>query len=735
MDIYEMMIADLRGALSKLNKRNRNSLWLKELITPDTDGVVKCGEQDIIDMAVMPVIKGLQQKTTLADVAVTIGRKIRQKFDYEQDSLCSLFGGLLVLESFANVDFLGTKRTFTRGRSRQKHPPYHIYVKDWGTYQVFLDAIDVNKLEESPLKVPAADWQDGFHEDGKTIIRHGNINALKEFSTTATPLVLGAINKLQRTGYTINPEVFAVYQQCMKLTDGSSPFKFEKETNQEAQKSMKIEAQAIEEMANSNLNNAFFHRYSCDFRGRIYPGTAYLNEQSSDNAKGLLQYDHEVPFGPQGHLFLAIHTANSIGEDKLPLIERIQYVEDNAAEIISWAEDPMTNRGWMKTDKCWSALACAFEWQRYYKFVEEDGNETEDFMSALPIFIDGSNNGVQHLTALALDEKSAPLVNLVATEPGQAPGDIYMFIAERVWSQIEKLDADVPAEAKAEMQRLIDEVKVLKLKYENCTGGRKKRDEIYKEIIEWRTENRELTKSLWSTFWLRLQEKSKRRKAVKRPVMTLGYGVTLAGVREQMFDDTKELSDDMRYKEKMWVTPMGDLVYDTCYSELKGPAEMLTLFRSLAEDANNRDEFLSWHVPTTNFPVVQAYEAPTKTQVNATFQGQRLQLTVQRYEDMKLSRKDQLSGAAPNVVHSFDAAHLTMVVNMADFPVTMVHDSFGCHIGNMDKMFGIVRKSFIDFYDEDPLVQLLTQLDSLNKLPERGNLVLDGLMQSDFAFC
>jgi len=735
MDIYDMMVADLGGALSKLNKRNRNSLWLRELITPDEDGVVKATGGDIIDMAVMPVLKGLQQKTTLADVAVTIGRKIRQKFNYEQDSLCSLFGGLLVLESFANVDFLGTKRTFSRGKGRQKHPPYHIYVKDWGTYQVFMDSIDVDKLEESPLKEPAADWQSGFHEDGKTLIRHGNIGALKEFSPTATPLVLGAINKLQRTGYSINKEVFSVYQQCMALTDGSSPFKYEKETNQEAQKSMKTEAQAIEKMAAANLLTGFFHRYSCDFRGRIYPGTAYLNEQSSDNAKGLLQYDHAVPFGQQGHLFLAIHTANSIGEDKLPLAERIQYVEDNAAEIISWAEDPMTNRGWMKTDKAWSALACAFEWQKYYEHVEEKGLPTETFESRLPVFIDGSNNGVQHLTALALDEKSAPLVNLNVTTPGDAPGDIYMFIANAVWEALEEHDKSVPEENKAELQRLIDEIKALKLRYENCTGGRKKRDEIYKEIIEWRTENRELVRSLWSTFWLRLNEKSKQRKAVKRPVMTLGYGVTLAGVREQMFDDTKELSEEMRYKEKMWVTPMGDLVYGTCYDELRGPAEMLTLFRSLAEDANNRDEFLSWHVPTTNFPVVQAYEAPTKTQVNATFQGQRLQLTIQRYEDMKLSRKDQLSGAAPNVVHSFDAGHLTMVVNACDFPVTMVHDSFGCHIGNMDKMFRIVREEFVRFYSADPLVDLLEQLSAMEKMPDRGELDLMDLLQSDFAFC
>ena len=217
--------------------------------------------------------------------------------------------------------------------------------------------------------------------------------------------------------------------------------------------------------------------------------------------------------------------------------------------------------------------------------------------------------------------------------------------------------------------------------------------------------------------------------------MTLGYGVTRAGVREQMFDDTKNLTSDLTYKEKTWVTPMGDLVYDTCYKELPGPAAMLNLFKDLATRANTQNKFLQWAVPITNFPVVQAYEEPTKVQVNASFQGQRIQLTVQKYEKMKLSKKDQMSGAAPNIVHSFDAAHLTMVVNAADFPTTMIHDSFGCHIGNMDKMFDIVRQQFIEFYLVDPLKLLLEELESEDLMPNRGRLDLYDTMLSDFAFC
>ena len=519
----------------------------------------------------------------------------------------------------------------------------------------------------------------------------------------------------------------------MKLESGT-PFKYEKETNIEAQKSMKIEADGIRELATKNLHNSFYHRYSCDFRGRIYPGTAYLNEQSSDNAKGLLIYDNEVEFGENGAYYLAVHTANCIGEDKLPLDDRVRFVNENMDVIIGWASDPMVHTDWMQTDKPWSTLAACMEWKKYDEWVNS-GGDSKEFKSALPIFIDGSNNGIQHLTALSLDETVAHLVSLNETKPGEVPGDVYMFIADKVWERLEVTDGELEEEERAEMQRLIDEVREIKLRYEAAWKNRKVRDQVYKELVEWRTNNRELIKKLWATFWLRVEDKSTRRKCVKRPVMTLGYGVTLAGVREQLFDDTKELNEDLRYKEKMWVTPMGDLVFNTCYEELPGPAGMLNLFKDLANRANAKNEFLGWSVPITNFPVLQAYEEPTKVQVNANFQGQRIQLTVQKYEDMRLSKKDQLSGAAPNVVHSFDAAHLTLVVNACDFPVTMIHDSFGCHIGNMDKMFDIVRQQFIEFYVHDPLKQLLEQLESMDLMPNRGTLDLYDVMLSDFAFC
>ena len=54
MDIYKEIAATLGTALSSLDGRHRNSLWLREIITPDEKGV-KADLVDPIDMSVMPV--------------------------------------------------------------------------------------------------------------------------------------------------------------------------------------------------------------------------------------------------------------------------------------------------------------------------------------------------------------------------------------------------------------------------------------------------------------------------------------------------------------------------------------------------------------------------------------------------------------------------------------------------------------------------------------------------------
>jgi len=184
----------------------------------------------------------------------------------------------------------------------------------------------------------------------------------------------------------------------------------------------------------------------------------------------------------------------------------------------------------------------------------------------------------------------------------------------------------------------------------------------------------------------------------------------------------------------LWGALLGTLVYKTCYEELRGPAKMLKMFQELAERANKKSIYLNWISPVTNFPVVQAYRKPINKRTELKYGEDILKVQLQVWEEATVDHSKQKTGAAPNVVHSLDAVHLAMVVHDAPYEVTVVHDSFGCHAGNMDDMFDHVRKKFVELYELEPLEDILTQLNAKDLIPKKGKLDVKKIIESDFAF-
>lgn len=82
-----------------------------------------------------------------------------------------------------------------------------------------------------------------------------------------------------------------------------------------------------------------------DFRGRVYPIPTGLNPQGDDMTKSLLQYANPVPVStedaPDALKWLSIHGAGLAGHDKIPLEDRVAWVEENKQNILSSAENPL----------------------------------------------------------------------------------------------------------------------------------------------------------------------------------------------------------------------------------------------------------------------------------------------------------------------------------------------------------------------------------------------------------
>lgn len=722
MTILEKLVSDISKRQEPLRAdRNIYTHYLKD-VSPNV----------LIEMSYPHVLKGLERQGTLVEIIANIGRRVRQSLKLPNDTISDAQVGWFICVSYIECGILTFKLKYTyKNGKKSKYQSYFFQIKDWKAIKELWELIDKTKIDLYPLKEAAAPWSGPINANGMTIIKKGHALALSQFKQENKQLLFDVLNNLQSVGWRINKDVFKTYQYFLHKEHNPSPFKLHSEIDEEKRKSLQIEVDAIEGIALQHLDNAFYHVYNFDFRGRIYVNTAFLHEQSSDNAKGLLLLDNGVPLGQQGLFWLKVHTANCFGNDKITLNQRAEFVDEHLDLFLSYAEKPTLNQGWIETDSPFSFLAACNELRKIKEWIV-DGNLLEDYVCHLPVYIDGSNNGVQHLVAMSQDEDIAPLVNLV---PQDLPGDVYMYIAKHVWAHLQEMADSLSDDEKSQFEVVYDTARKLQRDYMTAPDKSEQKALAYHAAQEWRNQNRAIREKVFPIYWLNIDSPKDQRKVVKRNVMTLGYGGTAYGMGQQIIDDTRDMSDYLRDKEHLWGAMLGDLVFETCYEKLTGPARMLRMFQELAQRSNQKDVFLKWTTPMTNFPVVQAYRKPATVRTKLKYGDEELKIQLQTWEEATIDKDSQKTGAAPNIVHSFDAAHLTLTVHEAPYQMTVVHDSFGTLPGNMNDLFMRVRETFVKFYASQPLELLLKELNSEDLLPERGNLRVDQILYSDYAFC
>lgn len=720
----QKFLMDMKGE----NPDKRNKAW--ELYNQDPEG--------LITMTYGQLLSRIEIKSSLTDLVRSLGGTINRRLRLKKDEVAEMHLGWFVFIAYLETGILNVvlERPRKKGNKRTKHASYGVRVLDIEALNGIMEQIDKDNVELFPLCEKPSHWIDKqfYHPDsGYPLIKKDpHEDAVRRFKEEGAGYLVAALNKLGGTGWRINPFVFDVFKKCKYLSSDKTPFKFMKEIDKEKRVSLEIEARAIERLAERHVDSAFYHLYNADFRGRIYPNTAFLHEQSSDNAKGLLLLDEPVPLKEEGLYWLSVHTANMWGNDKVSLDERMQWTQENLEVLLSYVDDPMLNDDWMNADKPFCFLACCYElfalsiWQN-------EGEETEDFPSCLPIYIDGSNNGVQHLAAMSKDEEVAPLVNLT---PQTTPGDVYMFIAEKTIGNVKEDVAKIPDGTAANFPALLKEyVGLLSAKSKYSINPK---SELYAQadqrLREFGNLKRDLITSSAPLFWDAINSKKLWRKTVKRPVMTLGYGGTRYGMVDMVHEDTYGLSDYLRDKHKSWSSYLGNCIYKTCYEELHGPAAMLKMFESLGENENNKDKPIAYKQVVTGFPFVHRYKKAISKKVDLKYGERVFQLYLQVWKEATLHKEKQKQSAAPNIVHSIDAVHLTMYIHDTNYPVTVVHDSFGCHAGNMEYAFHDVRKKFVELYELEPLEHIMSQMDALHLIPEKGTLNVAEVLNSDFAF-
>lgn len=255
------------------------------------------------------------------------------------------------------------------------------------------------------------------------------------------------------------------------------------------------------------------------------------------------------------------------------------------------------------------------------------------------------------------------------------------------------------------------------------------------------------------------------RSVTKRSVMTLAYGSKEFGFRQQVLEDTIQPAIDSG-KGLMFTQPnqaagyMAKLIWEAVSVTVVAAVEAMKWLQSaaklLAAEVKDKEGNIlrascpvHWVTPD-GFPVWQEYRKPIQTRLNLMFLGQfRLQPTINTLRDSGIDKHKQESGIAPNFVHSQDGSHLRKTVVYANEKYgiesfALIHDSFGTIPADAGNLFKAVRETMVetyencdviaDFYEQfaDQLHE--SQLEKMPAMPPKGNLDLQDILKSDFAF-
>jgi DNA-directed RNA polymerase len=688
--------------------------------------------------------RGNDKAILMAEIISVLGHAMRR--GVKKDSSIAAKTGAFILYSFQELGMLEAKL----GAASNGHATYIVEILNDAAIQTLWEGIGrASGRGKLPSETPYAPWTEFKHPTGAVLVKTGSKIIPTLLTVETHPIIFDSINKSQNTAWCINNEVYAVAKWALNNhTDAFSDIW--EQVNPQAKTTKLRETKAILSIADKFIDRVFYHMYYLDFRGRKYPTTAYLHEQSSDIAKGLLLRKDKKTIGEEGFFWLCVSIAsnwsgNSGREDgaktdKIPLKDRHQWVMDNEEIILSYAVSPKVNQGWMGADKPWQFLAACVE----FKNAIALGARYLEYQSHLECFIDGSTNGSQHLSALTRDEITAPYVNLV---PLDLPGDLYSYVASHVWQRISQEMNQMPALTVLQCEDFIDGLISLKKRIGSSEPKSEVRNQLVAQIRAYKLKWADIGSKAAPVFWNRVKDIKQRRKIVKRNTMTLPYGGSSYGLGEQQILDAKkhgiELLINMEHKWGAW---MGRLVFDDCKASLERPMQLLSIFEKAGRDAEKRGEFLQWNVPIVNFPVIQNYTEGKVKRVYVQYgppMGERtstgyymntLQLAICFIEDVSPSKGKQAQGAAPNVIHSLDAAHLALTTHRCDFPITTIHDSYGCLLADMPKLYRIVRETFVELYNENPLYPIMDEIEGDLTGVDMGTLDVNLITESEYAF-
>lgn len=386
--------------------------------------------------------------------------------------------------------------TENTGRDVRRIKPSESVLRALMTYQARVRLADTSgPLKDSPRPwTMEGDYAGGIERGGLYNRKmgfykfHSKNKPIKTFleavgkDTDAFGNVFDAVNALQQTTWRINQDVWTVLKSLISLSDDpdvletrlrdSVPFlkvpmpvedtkwkkwlesdffarsttQFNKRTSLGEQDLSKpgwrlISPLGAAEVMRLESWKTFHFAYNADSRGRIYATGSYIQPQGEDVFRALLEFNDAKKVTPEnGGIYLALHGSQCASREKILIDlnirdrlsptneERIRWIRQNSTIICKCAEEPLSEIWWRQVGgrSAFQFLAFCFAWRDV-----RNGKPIR-----LPVQVDGTCNGLQHIAALTGSKKLAGAVNLLKGGSKEGPKDIYLEVANAVKDRI-----------------------------------------------------------------------------------------------------------------------------------------------------------------------------------------------------------------------------------------------------------------------------------------------------------
>jgi DNA-dependent RNA polymerase len=313
-------------------------------------------------------------------------------------------------------------------------------------------------------------------------------------------------------------------------------------------------------------------------------------------------------------------------------------------------------------------LSCCVELKNYYA-------EPNDFISSLPIYLDATCSGLQHLSSMINDSNLAKYVNIINSNKDDIPNDVYTYMVSFVNDKIQKLIEKDPSLA------------------------------ILGNIVI----NREF---------------------IKPGIMTISYGSTGRGISDKIKSDhfrqldlvkgenvkylliSKQFNKsefDIHLNNKQ-LLKLGEAIHSVLFERFPDLTILVKFLKDMNKLLRNIKLPTIWLTPG-GIIIEQGYSTSYSRDIPTSILGKRRNIRIMEMNKEEIDIRKQNNAIVPNIVHSFDASNISLLIKIVSsnfdtrkINLLTIHDCFATNANDVEKMRSGVKLGFLAIYSDKSFI-------------------------------